>query len=289
MSAQQQNEFTNQEAAGAIDGQVDVRFQSGQWHDGKELSRKDARAAVDFDAAPNTVLIAEKALGAEFQEKKAEISEKVEDAKEAVSETIAEGSEAAQGLAARAYEKSAELLHTAYDKTVAPIAEWSAQAKETVLDTAAYAKETIVNGAQALTEKAVELKDAAADKARNITGFASAKAEDMKAGLEKAKEEFKEEASSPREPMPTGPLSELKPAELLLQKATINATADLEKVKDSSLPLRERAAAAADLALQQGTIAYEKTVLAAGNLPSLPFTKAAQAPPAPAAQQVSSE
>jgi hypothetical protein len=257
-------------------------FESGNWHDASELSRKDA---ISTDARPTQeTIIAEKTLNPNYVGPAAPApAERVEEAKEAVKETAEEAKEQAAGFAAAAQQKAGELahkaseiMHQAYDKAadLAPALPPSIGAiKETIVNTAGGAYEKAADAFHATTEKAADALHTVQHKAAELTGLA---APDLKDALANIKE------PAPETEMPKSPLSEISAAELLLQKATMTYNADLSKVTDSSLPLGQRAAAAADAVAQKATIVYEKGVIAASNMMSK--TSAEPATPAPPAQ-----
>jgi hypothetical protein len=145
------------------------------------------------------------------------------------------------------------------------------EAKET-------AKENLAYAADKAGEKIEDAKDAARDAGKAV----AAKAEDAKEKTEdaafRAKTELKSAAADAKqtlnevtdptrvmEPMPHSPLSEITPAELLLQKANITLASDVRTMQDSSLPLATRAAAAADAVAQKATALYEQGVIAASS------------------------
>jgi len=293
MSAQFNN---NADAAefNADKGQINEFGQSGQWHDASELSRKDAVPSAGIEAAPNSVIIAEKALGAEFQEKKQEASEFLADKKEEAKEALQDGAAKAEGLTARAYEKAGEIYEKVIEK-VAPMADFAAAAYDRAASTAAaagstltYAKDAIVENAHALADKVVEIKDNFAGRTAEVKDAAAEKATDAK---ETAKDWIAEktgetaEGSQAKAQLPSGPLSDISAAELLLQKAKINLTADFTKMNDASLPLKDRAAAAADAVAQKATVLFEQGVIAKSNLMEKISPAATERPAQPMSSQ----
>jgi len=290
MSAQNNN---NAAAAAAepeqqFEGQVNTKFaESGQWHDASELSRKDAVPSAGLEAAPNSVIIAEKALGAEFPERAADF---VEEKKDEAKDAIEEGAAKAEGLTARAYEKAGELYEKVAEK-IAPMTDFAAAAAEKaraagtyIAETAAATKDAVVDSAQFALEKGREMKDTFIR--RNSADLKDAVAQVKEAVSEKTGETTESETKAP---LPTGPLSEISSAELLLQKAKINLTADVTKMNDSSLPYTTRAAAAADAVAMKATVLYEQAAIASANAKSTIMEKIAPATERPAQQAQSSQ
>jgi hypothetical protein len=278
-------------------GQVNRFGESGRWHDAAELSRKDGARADNITPTQETV-IAERTLDPSYpiSTDRKDLTDKAADmadqAKEAAQDAADTAKDQAAGFAAMAQQKAGELWHAAADPVihaasaakdavVTPVINAASAAKEAVVhakdavvsttiaakDAVIHApiaaKEAVVNTAGAVSEKAADAFHAAQHKAAELTGLAAP------GGLHDAIQNMKpdnsehQEGGEQRGEMPKSALSGISEAELLMQKANIKFNADAAKITDSSLPLTERAAAAADAVAQKATALYEAGVIKA--------------------------